>query len=131
MEANENQKKFGAQAYHDRVSKFLEDFLKNQVFPRHNREEIRAIVIYGAASAPGNTELGTIALTAVGTDEVKLMTEIEPSEVVAHGAAIWAQRTQRNPEKFMAQDGNRIVDDQYHAENEAMYNRWRGKHDEL
>ena len=58
------------------------------------------------------------------------MTEIEPSEVVAHGAAVWARMTQKHPERFGATAGNKIPDDQYWAEEEAL-KKLEEEHDEL
>jgi hypothetical protein len=56
--------------------------LSDQKYENHReREDIRAIVIFGEAPASSIAELGTLALEAVGTDVVKLMTEIEPSEL--------------------------------------------------
>jgi hypothetical protein len=55
-------------------------------------------------------------LEAVGTNVVRLMTDIDPSEVVAHGAAVWARMMQQNPEDFMTHDGNRLPSDEEWAE---------------
>jgi hypothetical protein len=84
---------------------FLEDFveqaLQNQAYREvHVREDIRAIVIFGEASASSIAELGELALRAVGTDVVKLMTHIAPEEVVAHGAAVWARMTVEDAEHW-------------------------------
>jgi hypothetical protein len=105
--------------------------MKSKVLSKHKREDVRAVVITGEASSIGNAELGDIALRVVGTSEVKLMTEIEHSEVVAYGAAIWARRTQQRPEKFITHGGNRVMDEQYHADNEAAYRRSMERRDEL
>jgi hypothetical protein len=51
-------------------------------------------------------------LEAVGTDVVRLMTDIDPSEVVAHGAAVWARMMQQQPEDFMTHDGNKLPSDE-------------------
>ena len=66
----------------------------------------------------------------MGTEVVQVMTEIEPSEVVAHGAAVWARMTQEHPELFTTSRGYQIPDDEYWAAEEA---RKRGgeEHDEL
>jgi hypothetical protein len=84
---------------------FLEDFveqaLQNQAYREvHVREDIRAIVIFGEASASSIAELGELALRAVGTDVVKLMTHVAPEEVVAHGAAVWARMTVEDAERW-------------------------------
>jgi hypothetical protein len=48
------------------------------------------IVLAGEASQATFTELGVMALAAVGTDEVVIATGIDPADVVAHGAAVFA-----------------------------------------
>ena len=55
------------------------------------REDIRAIVVYGEASSPSVGELGVLARQVVGTDTVKIVTDLAPTDVVPHGAAIWAR----------------------------------------
>jgi phenolic acid decarboxylase len=52
-----------------------------------------------------------------------LMTHIDPSEVVAHGAAVFARMTEEHPDRFTAYDGNRIPDDEYWA-HEKSEGRW-------
>jgi hypothetical protein len=74
--------------------------------------------------------LGAIALQKVGTEEVKLMTEIDPSEVVAHGSAVWAKLVKDHPEYFVIHEWNRVADEEYHIEHERM-RRLYGPHDEL
>ncbi|KAF1848103.1 uncharacterized protein K460DRAFT_308018 [Cucurbitaria berberidis CBS 394.84] len=81
----------GADAYHERVSNFVDDFVNNQALQGYNRDDIRAIVIAGEASTDAVTELGRIAHKAVETETVKVLSDIETSEVVAHGAAVWAK----------------------------------------
>lgn len=76
-------------------------------------------------------ELGEVALQAVGTKDVKLMTDIEPAEVVAHGAAAFARLTQEHPEYFNTRSSNKVPDDAYWAEVAARKARAEAKHDEL
>lgn len=118
----------GAKAYEEKLGTFIKGFLESEVFPEHKQEDIRAIIISGEASAAGNARLGALAIQAVGTDEVQLMTEIESSKAVAHGAAVWAQLTYERPRAFLSPDGNRIADEQYHIDEEL---RRRHKHDGL
>jgi hypothetical protein len=122
-------KKVGAQAYEERTKQFLCQFIDGQVLQKHRRKDIRAVVVSGEASTEGNSRLGIMALEAVGTEEVNLMTDIDPSEVVSHGAAIWARITQQHPENFIIHDGNRIPDEDFYIKHEAM--RRLHKRDEL
>ncbi|KAH7384460.1 hypothetical protein BKA66DRAFT_462239 [Pyrenochaeta sp. MPI-SDFR-AT-0127] len=124
-------KVIGKQAYQERINEFVQEFIANQVLPQHKRENIRAIVITGEASTEAITELGIAALNAVGTGVVKLLTEIKPSEVVAHGAAVWARMTQHHPEHFKTHTGNKIPDEQYWAEEEARKAGRSDEHSEL
>ncbi|KAF2029127.1 hypothetical protein EK21DRAFT_68303 [Setomelanomma holmii] len=78
----------------------------------NKREDIRAIIIAGEVSKAAVAKLGNAVLKAVGTEEVRLLAEIDPSEVVAHGAAFWARMTQRNPEAFVVHGGNKIPDEE-------------------
>jgi NAD(P)H-hydrate repair Nnr-like enzyme with NAD(P)H-hydrate dehydratase domain len=103
--------------------------LDEQVLTKHKRDDIRAIIISGEASATGVANLGAIAVEEVGTDQVKLMTDIDPLEVVAHGAAVWARITHEQAEDFLVPDGNKIADDEILREHEAE--RRRHEHDEL
>jgi hypothetical protein len=52
----------------------------------------------------------------VGTDVAKLMTDIDPTEVVGHGAAVWARMMQERPEDFQTHDGNILPSDEEWAE---------------
>jgi hypothetical protein len=72
----------------------------------HQRQEVRAIIVTGEASKAAVNELGNVAVNAVGTGVVKLMTDIDPAEVVAHGGAVLARMIQQRPEEFQAHDGN-------------------------
>jgi hypothetical protein len=76
-------------------------------------------------------ELGDTALHEVGTEEVKLMTDFVPSEVVAHGAAVFSRLTQENPERFISPIGNIIPDDKEWAEMQARIARKAEEHSEL
>jgi phenolic acid decarboxylase len=62
--------------------------------------------------------------------EVKLMTDIDPSETVAHGAAVWAKFVQEHPDEFVGFDGTIIPDEEYYIRHEEM-RRLYGPHDEL
>jgi hypothetical protein len=125
----------GAQAYEERIRAFLHEFWNQQVLPNHKSENIRAIVISGEASTMANSKLGDIALQLVGTEEVKLMKEIDPLEVVAHGAAVWAQLTQQHPNDVTTHSGNIVGDEQAVLEHQAARVRHglpaRPGHDEL
>jgi hypothetical protein len=59
-------------------------------------------VLFGEASVSRSRELGLIALKAVGTETVKLVTDLAPSEVVPHGAAMWARLVQGPPKGFIS-----------------------------
>lgn len=72
------------------------------------RDNIRAVVLSGEASPARNKELGELARHAVGTTTATIMTELDPSEVVAHGAAVWARNVQRSPRAFVIETGNRV-----------------------
>lgn len=85
----------------------------------------------GEASAKGVKELGRIALDAVGTENVKLMTDFEPSEVVAHGAAIFSRLTQDHPEYFISRSTNKVPDESYWADVAAREASQSAEHDEL
>lgn len=101
------------------------------VLPQINREDIRTIVIMGEVSAKGIQELGKIALDAVGTETVKLLTDFKPSELVAHGAAIFARLTQDHPEYFISRSTNKVPDESYWADVAAREVRQSAEHDEL
>ncbi|KAH3999425.1 hypothetical protein HBH98_087720 [Parastagonospora nodorum] len=121
----------GEAAYQERINKFVQDFLVQHVLPEHKREDIRAIIIAGEASAAAVKELGDAALEVVGTEEVKLLTDFEPSEVVAHGAAVFSRLTQEHPEHFGTTTGNIIPDDKEWAEMQARIERENEGHSEL
>lgn len=42
-----------------------------------------------------------MARNAVGAQSARVLTDIDPSEVIAHGAAVWARRVQREPRRFI------------------------------
>jgi hypothetical protein len=66
------------------------------------------------------------------SEEVKLMTEIEPSEVVVHGAEVWARMTEERPEDFATYDGNMLVpEDKWLVLEEARRARQGGEHKDL
>lgn len=66
----------------------------------------------GEASPPWIAELTEMTRKAVGTEAVKVLTEFEPSEVVARGAAVYAQLSQQDPRPYRRHLGYRI-DDEY------------------
>jgi hypothetical protein len=72
------------------------------VLPGRKRENIRAVIMTGEASAASVAELAATAVRAIGTKAVRALAEFKPSEVVAHGAAVWARMTQEYPEYFEA-----------------------------
>lgn len=80
------------------------------------RANIRSIVLSGEASTSRMKELGETARRAVGTKIVRIMTSIEPPEVVAYGAAVWARLVQRSPRTFIIQTGNRVDESLNHDE---------------
>ncbi|KAF2123917.1 hypothetical protein P153DRAFT_303421 [Dothidotthia symphoricarpi CBS 119687] len=86
----------------ERFRDFLDVFINKALLEKH-RDDIRAIVIVGEASAPSISELGMIAKMAVGTEVVNVVTDIDPTEAVAHGAAVWARLTQQFPQNFLSQ----------------------------
>jgi hypothetical protein len=81
-------KAIGAGAYEEKIRALLLHFLNKHVLSKHKREDIRAIIISGEASTTAENKLGDTALELVGTGEVKLMKEIDSSEVVAYGAVV-------------------------------------------
>ena len=97
-------------AYKERLAEFLDDFINNETLKKYERESIRAIVVAGEASPSGVKDIGEIAQQTIGTDVVAVLTEIDPVDVIAHGAAVFARRTKMVPEKFIIQAGNYIVD---------------------
>jgi hypothetical protein len=111
----------GEQAYQQQVKSFVHEFIEMSV-PQQQREDIRAIIIAGDATPAAITELGNIALDAVGTSVVKLMTQIDPSEVIAYGAAAWARMMQQHPELFVSTDCQLIPSDEEYA---AMLEKFR------
>ncbi|KAH7388822.1 hypothetical protein BKA66DRAFT_558755 [Pyrenochaeta sp. MPI-SDFR-AT-0127] len=102
------QEEIDEEAYKKRVNTFLHNFINDQVMRTHQRDSLRAIIISGEATTPAITSLGVMAKQAVGTETVKIMTDIDPPEVVAHGAAVWARLTQQIPQVFMPDAGNGI-----------------------
>jgi hypothetical protein len=92
------------------VLKTVDFFMEAYVRPQ--RQEIRAIVITGEASNAAIAELGDIAVKMLGNEAVPLITDIEASELVAYGAAVWARMTQQQPELFSATAGNIIPNDE-------------------
>jgi hypothetical protein len=60
------------------------------------------------------------------------MTDIEPAEVVAHGAAAFTRLTQEHPEYFNTRSTNRVPDEAYWAEVAARQTREEAaEHNEL
>jgi hypothetical protein len=84
---NFNVQDISKEAYTEQLSSFVRGFIDDEVLPHRAREDIRAIVVAGEASASAIAELTAITHDAVGTDVVKVMSDIDPSEVAAHGAA--------------------------------------------
>jgi hypothetical protein len=87
------------------VSRFLVDFAKTET-----RDDIRAFVIAGEASAEGVSALSLIARKVVGTEGLQYVTEVDPSEVVAHGAAQYARMVQKMPHAFKTSEGNVVAE---------------------
>jgi hypothetical protein len=83
-----------------------------EAYVQPQRQEVRAIVITGEASKAAIAKLGDFALKMVGTEAVRLITDIDASELVAYGAAVWARMTQQHPERFSTPAGNIIPDDE-------------------
>jgi hypothetical protein len=74
----------------------------------------------GEASSAAVEELATTTLEAVGTDEVKLMTQFHHTEVVAHGAAVFSRIVQEDPGSFPGPSAHLVIpDDEYWAEEKA------------
>lgn len=57
-----------------------------------------------------------MARRAVGTEIVKVMTDIDPSEVLAHGAAVLAQWVMQDPKTFMVDKSVLETEDWEHDE---------------
>lgn len=113
------QQETGREYYQERVKTFVQEFIEHQVLPSNNRDDIRAIIIMGEASETDVKELGDIALDTVGTKGVELMTDFEPSQVVAHGAAVIARLTEEHPKHYTVMCEYKIPDDEYWAEEAA------------
>ncbi|KAF1358551.1 hypothetical protein EJ07DRAFT_123746 [Lizonia empirigonia] len=106
-----NSASIGTQQYKQRVTTFLSDFVQEALHTHYldaQRENIRTIILSGEASPPRATELGEMACKAVGTETARVMTDIDPAEVVAHGAAVWARLVQQFPRTFVIETGNRV-----------------------
>ncbi|KAH7081131.1 hypothetical protein BKA63DRAFT_599519 [Paraphoma chrysanthemicola] len=93
---------FGEQGYKKKVQGFAQEFIYQQVLPGRKRENIRAVIITGEASAARVAEVAAAAVRTIGTKEVRALTNFKPSEVVAYGAAVWARMAQEHPEYFEA-----------------------------
>ncbi|CAO2658226.1 Nn.00g059490.m01.CDS01 [Neocucurbitaria sp. VM-36] len=100
----------GTQAYREQMSLFLNYFIDKALQKRRfdwgqrfepQRDSIRSIVLSGEASPNRTAELGEMMRDVVGTQTVQAMTEIDASEVVAYGVAVWARLTQEIPDAFM------------------------------
>lgn len=92
-------------------------------YPRHNRDDVRAIVLAGEASLPAFAILGDIALSTVGTQLGKIATGIHPPYTVAHSAAAYARKAQEY--KRTGTHGGVIActliqDDEYYAEKKRL-----------
>jgi hypothetical protein len=110
----------GEGPYRLRVNGFVQDFITSQALPNHRAEDVRAVVIMGEASSAAVEELATAALAAVGTNEVKLMTQFHHTEVVAHGAAVFSRIVQEDPGSFSGPSDHLVIpDEEYWAEEEA------------
>lgn len=103
----------GKDVYHGHISNFVRGFINDRVLTHHKRENIRAIVIAGEASTTAIELLGGAAREAVGHEQVELITDIEPSEVVAHGAAVWARTIREKSENF-GSSCEGMFDDEYY-----------------
>jgi len=88
-------------------------------------------VVTGEASASAIAELTAIAHDAVGTDVVKVLTEFDPSEVAAYGAAAMARWTHRVDETTLVHTGNKVPDHEYWAGEEARRKFQASEHEEL
>jgi hypothetical protein len=121
----------GIPMYQERTKKFIHDFVNLEVLAENRREDIRAIVITGEASATSVKELGQAALKAVGTEDVKLMADFKASEVVAYGAAVFARIAQEHPDIFNLCSVNMPYNDAYWAEEVARKERKGEEHNEL
>jgi hypothetical protein len=91
----------GEYAYAHRVQTFLNYSVPRDPYSLSRCEEknIRAIVLTGEASHAAFAKMGVMALAAVGTDEVVIATGIDPADVVAHGAAVYARLVLKNKDK--------------------------------
>lgn len=84
----------GKDEHNHQVRNFLNGFIdKYFSFNGVERDDVRAIVLTGEASADAFSELGQIALDAVGTDVVAIAPGIDPADVLAYGAAAFARKT--------------------------------------
>jgi molecular chaperone DnaK (HSP70) len=105
----------GEEIYRNRLHDFLDSFVEHSL-QKHDRDSVRAIIVSGEASASRSIELGEMAKNAVGSQSAKVLTDIDPSEVVAYGAAVWARRVQREPRRFMIDSTSNLDHDISHDE---------------
>jgi hypothetical protein len=89
----------GEQTYAERVTKLINDLVDRNKYGE--REDIRAIVLFGEASTPGFEQLGIIARNAVGIEVVQIVSDLAPWEAAPHGAAMWARLVQGPSTSFM------------------------------
>jgi hypothetical protein len=88
-------KEVDERTYIDRVTKLINDLIDGKQYEQ--REDIRAIVLFGEASDPAFDALGTIAHNAIDIESVQIMTDLAPWEAVPHGAAMWGRLVQVPP----------------------------------
>lgn len=69
-------------------------------------DSVRATIRSGDANPLLSLGLGGIARKVVGTKAVRVLTSIDPSEVTAFGAAVWARLVQQERHRFMIEVGD-------------------------
>lgn len=89
----------GDHVFRERINAFVREFV-HDALEKCDTNSIRSIVLSGEASALWIHELDEMARKAVATDSVKIMTEIAPADVVAHGVAWWVELVQQTPYAF-------------------------------
>jgi hypothetical protein len=85
----------------------------------------------GDTTTTATTQLGIVALDAVGSAEAKLMTEIAPAEVAAYGAAVLARMIEERPEHFATYDGNMLIPEEQWEAQQARKAQLKDEHSEL
>jgi hypothetical protein len=83
------------------LQRFMDGFINRATtgYFKIGRKDIRAIVLFGEASPPAFTALGTMAVNVIGTDTVHIAPGIAPPDVLTYGAAWYARKAEENKDE--------------------------------